>query len=262
MSKVKKLTIEGYEKMDLSGSSIGKIELQVNPETISLDYGITIAGSDSSSGNSQRSLGSSNSGAATPNPLLGNPTYEFPDLEISTIIDATGILPAPADIKLVEGIGENKSAPSVAPFITKLKDVCYNYRDSTHGPPWLKVVWGKILPSNNLAQNQQDGIFKGRLSKLNIEYTLFGSAGNPVRANIKMTISSAIPPGALPKGESPDLSHIVEIKYGDNLPALCKNIYGSPEFFLQIAKINNLPSIYAIEPGMKLLFPPLEKASR
>jgi len=31
---------------------------------------------------------------------------------------------------------------------------------------------------------------------------------------------------------------------------------------LQIAKVNNLPSIYAIEPGMKLVFPPLEKASR
>jgi len=261
MGLVKKLTIEGYEKMDLSGSPIGKIELQVNPETISLDYGITINGAASSSTSSRINNGST-SGAATPNPLLGNPTYDFPDLEISTIIDATGVLPAPTDIKLVEGIGDNQSAPSVAPFITQLKKVCYNYRDSSHGPPWLKVVWGKILPSNNLAQDQQDGIFKGRLSKLSIEYSLFGSDGNPVRASIKLTISSAIPPGALPKGQSPDLSHIIEIKYGDNLPALCKNIYGSPEFFLQIAKINNLPSIYAIEPGMKLLFPPLEKASR
>jgi hypothetical protein len=64
------------------------------------------------------------------------------------------------------------------------------------------------------------------------------------------------------EGYSPDLSHLIEVKYGDNLPAMCKKIYGSPEFFLQIAKVNNLPSIYAIEPGMKLVFPPLEKASR
>ena len=253
---MEKLTIFAFEKMDCSGTEIAKIVLQVNPEKLAMEYSVTVPeGGGSGSGDIKQS------GAAASHPLQGNPTYDPPGLQISTIIDATGVLPPPEDISLVEGL-ENKKVPSVAPFITKLKEVCYNYRETTHGPPWLKCVWGKVLPSNNSKQGELDGIFRGRLKSLNIEYTLFGETGNPVRAEIQLNIDSAISPGALPKGESPDLSHVIEIKFGDNLPALCKNIYGSPEFFLQIAKINNLPSIYAIEPGMKLLFPPLEKASR
>jgi hypothetical protein len=254
MAKTEKLTITGHEKMDCSDTKIGTIKLQVNPERISFDYGIEM-GPDSS-GSSGKSLSTA---AATSHPLLGNPTYTHPKLQISTIIDATGVLEAPEGIKV--GFEKDKM-PSVSDFITQLKNVCYNYRESTHGPPWLKCVWGEVLPSNSSKQGELDGIFRGRLSNLTVEYTLFGESGNPVRAEIQMTIDSAISPAALPKGESPDLSHIIEIKFGDNLPALCKNIYGSPEFFLQIAKINNLSSIYAIEPGMKLLFPPLEKASR
>ncbi len=256
MAKTEKLTITGHEKMDCSDTAIGTIKLQVNPERISLEYGIEMD-QDSGGGGAKATA---TSAAATAHPLQGNPTYSFPKLQINTIIDATGVLEKP-EVDGIEGFASD-GTPSVSDFITKLKNVCYNYRESTHGPPWLKCVWGEVLPSNSSKQGELDGIFRGRLSNLTVEYTLFGESGNPVRAEIQMTIDSAISPAALPKGESPDLSHIIEIKFGDNLPALCKNIYGSPEFFLQIAKINNLSSIYAIEPGMKLLFPPLEKASR
>jgi hypothetical protein len=252
MGKTVKLTIFAFKRIDCTGDEIAKIALQVNPEKLAMEYSVSMP-----EGESNGARGMKSSGAAASHPLQGNPTYDHPKLQISTIIDATGVLAPPEGIILVE-----EGVPSVAPFITKLKEVCYNYRETTHGPPWLKCLWGKVLPSNNSKQGELDGIFRGRLSNLSIEYTLFGETGNPVRAEIQLTIESAISPSALPKGESPDLSHVIEIKFGDNLPALCKNIYGSPEFFLQIAKINNLPSIYAIEPGMKLLFPPLEKSSR
>jgi hypothetical protein len=182
---------------------------------------------------------------------------------VTTLIDATGVLPAPEGTDKSPKIElEDGGLPSVMPYVEELKRLLYNYRDSTHGPSWLAVRWGKILPSNSHQQEQKDGTFKGRLTSMTVDYVLFGASGNPVRAEISLTIESAIHPDALPKGESPDLSHIIDVKYGDNLPKLCKDIYGSPDFFLQIAKINNLPSIYALEPGMKLLFPPLDKASR
>jgi nucleoid-associated protein YgaU len=154
------------------------------------------------------------------------------------------------------------TSPSVLPYITQLKKVCYNYIDEIHGPPFVKITWGKIMPSGANAQDQVDGVFKGRLKSMNVDFTLFGAEGNPVRAEISMTFGSAVNPETRPTGNSPDLTHIIEVKFGDNLPKLCKDVYGSPEYFLQIARVNNLTSIYAIEPGMKLIFPPLEKSSR
>jgi len=254
MGKVEKLTIEAFKTIDCKGEALGKIILQVNPEKISFKYDISWG--ESSGGGNQEAGGAAGESIE----ILKSPTYKFPDFDIPTfIVDATGVLPVPTDLgfKLLEG-----EEPSVLPYITALKKICYNYVDKIHGPPFVKITWGKIMPSSSNAQGQVDGVFKGRLKSMNVEFTLFGASGNPVRAEISLNFGSAVNPETRPTGNSPDLTHLIEVKFGDNLPALCKDIYGSPEFFLQIAKVNNLSSIYAIEPGMKLLFPPLEKASR
>ncbi len=251
MGQVQKLTIEGFNTIDCTGTAIGKIELQVNPEKLSFKYDINWDG-----GGDEENAGEGAAGESIK--ILGAPSYEFPAFEIPIfLIDATGVLPAPGKIVLEEG-----GMPSVLPYITEMKKICYNYIEKIHGPPFVKITWGKIMPASANAQDQVDGVFKGRLNSMSVEFTLFGAEGNPVRAEITMSFGSAINPETRPTGNSPDLSHLIEVKYGDNLPKLCKEVYGSPEFFLQIAKINNLPSIYAIEPGMQLLFPPLDKASR
>jgi hypothetical protein len=262
MAKVEKLTIESYKFIDCKEpDKLKGIYLQVNPEKISFDFGIKYG---EEGGGTDRNGEAGSSGAAGEScPVLGSPTYDFPDFQVTTLIDATGVLPAPEkhpdgdEISLLDG-----EMPTVTKYIEALKKVCYNYQDETHGPPYVKIYWGKVMPSSGNAENEVDGVFRGRLTKLAIEYTLFGSAGNPVRAEINMTFGAAMDPEARPTGNSPDLTHFIQVKYGDNLPKLCKDVYGSPEFFLQIAKVNNLPSIYAIEPGMTLLFPPLDKASR
>ena len=259
MGQVSKLTIQAFKTIDCKGTAVGKIEMQVNPEKIAFEYSIEF-GADSggsSDGNSIAPTGA----AGESMKVLGAPSYDFPGLQVETIIDATGVLPVVNDSKN-KSLLEKDGIPSVMPYIEELKKVCYNYVDEIHGPPFLMVTWGKIMPSSGNKQGELDGVFRGRLTKLGITYVLFGADGNPVRAEISMTIDAAVNPETRPTGNSPDLTHLIEVKFGDNLPALCKDVYGSPEFFLQIAKINNLPSIYAIEPGMKLLFPPLDKASR
>jgi len=250
---VQKLTIEAFKFIDCDSGSLGKIEVQVNPEKLSFKYEISW---DGGGGGDDEEAGGNAAGESIE--ILKAPSYKPPGFEIPTfIVDATGVLPEPTGITLKEG-----DAPSVLPYITQLKKICYNYIEEIHGPPFVKITWGKVMPSNANAQDQVDGVFKGRLNSMNVEFMLFGAEGNPVRAEITLSFGSAVNPETRPTGNSPDLSHIVEVKYGDNLPKLCKDIYGSPEFFLQVAKINNLPSIYAIEPGMQLLFPPLEKSSR
>jgi hypothetical protein len=255
---VTKMKVEAYTDIKFGTAISGyEFELQVNPSEVQFSFGIGFGDSSSkstSSNNLAPSKETAIGGNASPQVFSG---YKCPDLSVDTIIDATGVLPPPTGITLEEG-----GKPSVQPYIELIKKVMYSWQSEEHGPAFLKVSWGKVFPTNSSDSSTPDGIYRCQLEDLTIKYVLFSATGNPVRAEISMKFIGVEDPVKAAEGYSPDLSHLIEVKYGDNLPAMCKKIYGSPEFFLQIAKVNNLPSIYAIEPGMKLVFPPLEKASR
>jgi hypothetical protein len=245
---------------DRKGST-DEIELQVNPSEISLSFGVEDG--EASGGKTSEAMSSSETAAGEsfkPRVFQG---YECPELSIDTIVDATGVLPiADGNKKLLLAKSSN-TQPSVQEYIKTLKAVCYDFVKECHGPPYLAVAWGSVfLTHSNDPALKETSIFKCLLKGMDVKYTLFSAEGHPVRAEIQLKFRGFQDAESRAKGNSPDLSHVVDVKYGDNLPALCKKIYGSPEFFLQVARINNLPSIYAIEPGMKLLFPPLEKSSR
>jgi hypothetical protein len=246
-----KMTITSHRTIDCSDGAVDTITLQINPETIEFSWQVQ---DDNSAEDSDRATGDS---APPPPP----PKYQNAGLKIDSIIDATGVLFVNNENK-ASGITLDEGGPSVAPYLKKLKQVCLNYDNEIHGQSYLKVVWGKALLSSSNKEDSMEGMFKGILKNLSVTFSLFSSTGNPVRANFTIELDGITNPETRDSGNSPDLSHIIDVKYGDNLPKLCKDIYGSPEFFLQVAKINNLPSIYAIEPGMQLLFPPLEKSSR
>ena len=52
---------------------------------------------------------------------------------------------------------------------------------------------------------------------------------------------------------------MIEVKQGDNLPLMCENIYGDPNYYLQVAEANNIIDFRNLIPGQKILFPRLEK---
>jgi hypothetical protein len=244
---------------DRKGST-DEIELQVNPSEISLSFGVEDAEEkDAGSGNK---MGSETAAGESFKPRVFQ-GYECPELSIDTIVDATGVLPIADGNKKLLLAKSSSTQPSVQEYIKTLKAVCYDFVKECHGPPYLAVAWGSVfLTHSNDPALKETSIFKCLLKGMDVKYTLFSAEGHPVRAEIQLKFRGFQDAESRAKGNSPDLSHVVDVKYGDNLPALCKKIYGSPEFFLQVARINNLPSIYAIEPGMKLLFPPLEKSSR
>jgi hypothetical protein len=254
---VTKMKVEAFTDIKFGTAISGyEFELQVNPSEVQFSFGIgyDANGSNTKSTGMDKGKETAIGGNASPQVFTG---YKCPDLTVETIIDATGVLAPPPGITLEEG-----GKPSVQPYIEQIKKVMYSWQSEEHGPAFLKVSWGKVFPTNSSDSSTPDGIYRCQLEDLTIKYVLFSATGNPVRAEISMKFIGVEDPVKAAEGYSPDLSHLIEVKYGDNLPAMCKKIYGSPEFFLQIAKVNNLPSIYAIEPGMKLVFPPLEKASR
>ena len=49
------------------------------------------------------------------------------------------------------------------------------------------------------------------------------------------------------------------MKSGDTLPLLSKAMYGSSQYYLRVAQINNLDDFRNLTPGQAIIFPPLEK---
>lgn len=184
-------------------------------------------------------------------------------LDLDVVVDATGVfVPTSEDdkgntLKLI-----NYASPNIEPYIKKLKELVYAYNKESHLPPYLKLTWGKIFTASSTDANAINGVYKCVLSEMEIKYELFAADGTPVRAIVSLKLKPYLDANERPFGNSPDLSHIIEIKYGDNLPKLCQDIYDSPEYYHQVAKVNGLQSAYDLEPGMRLLFPPLDKFDR
>ncbi len=149
------------------------------------------------------------------------------------VIDGTGVVELSGD--------------DVKTQVKSLTDIVYKYDGNNHEPNHVRLLWGSL-------------IFFGRLESMSVDYTLFKPSGEPLRAKIKLSFS-----GFMSKEEealranrsSPDLSHQIEVKAGDTLPALCYRVYKDSSYYLEVAKANNITNFRDIEPGSKLHFPPL-----
>jgi nucleoid-associated protein YgaU len=120
---------------------------------------------------------------------------------------------------------------------------------SIHEPKFLKIEWGTL-------------IFKCRLKSVNISYTLFDKAGKPLRAELDTTFVSDLKDSERVKAEnktSPDLTHKRIVRAHDTLPLMCKEIYGTEGYYLQVARANKLDNFRNLQLGQELFFPPVEK---
>lgn len=148
---------------------------------------------------------------------------------------------------VIDGTGVVKQSTSVADELKQLNQVVYTYDGDKHEPNLIRIVWGALK-------------FDGRLTNMDVNYTLFLPNGDPLRAKIAMDCRSVINPQEEARRagrQSPDLSHIVEVQAGDTLPLLCYRIYNDSSYYPEVAKINKIVNIRSLTPGTKLLFPPL-----
>jgi len=160
-------------------------------------------------------------------------------LTFSTVFDGTGVVPMPTGSKL---------PPEVEDQLEALNKIVYAYNGQQHQPDVVQIVWGRLL-------------FNGRLTSLDIDYTLFKPNGAPLRAKVSMSFQ-----GYKTRQEatleadasSPDLSHLVVVRDGDTLPLLCHRIYGDSSYYVDVARFNGLHAFRTLKPGLTLHFPPLE----
>jgi hypothetical protein len=180
--------------------------------------------------NTNRSLGQI--GPETKFSAMAPDTFRF-----ALMIDGTGAVPARS----------GKPWPAVSDQIKQLSSVVYKYNGDRHEPSHVRVLWGSM-------------ILYGRLSSMEIQYTLFAPSGAPLRAKVSMAFIGFMTTKeaeAMANRSSPDLTHAVVAREGDTLPLLCERIYGDAGYYPDVARFNGLAGFRRIPAGTRLFFPPL-----
>ena len=148
---------------------------------------------------------------------------------------------------IIDGTGIIENSRYVQEEIRDLEDHVYNFQSESHQANFLEIKWGQLL-------------FRGYLISIQINYTLFDTDGNALRAKVNLSFEGFIPPAKFERDgsfASPDMSHVRFATQSDTLANFCKDIYGDTKYVIQIAQYNQLVNFRKLQPGQRLEFPPL-----
>ena len=132
--------------------------------------------------------------------------------------------------------------------------LAYTMNDSTHESNYLVVKWGAMKFGDSKSG------FRCRLKELKLDHKLFANDGTPLRSEAKCTFVESLSDSARAskvKKNSPDLTHVRQVKQGDTLPKLVFDIYGHTRYLMAVASANNLNHFRALQVGQTLIFPPV-----
>jgi hypothetical protein len=225
---LQKLQITAYKEATFEESeklAEGEFNVKINPETYALDYKIKYSEEQAS---------------GTSGDLPTFDKTEPLNLSFKFIFDSTGALPNTTDGERENGIAEE---------LARFKKVVFEYVGEKHAPPFLELIWGTLL-------------FRCVLTGMKINYKLFRPDGSPVRAEVDAKFKEILDPElrvAQENDQSPDLTHVRTVKDGDTLPLYCKDIYGDPKYYIEVARVNKLISFRNLKVGQRIEFPPLVK---
>src|SRR5438309_1810348 len=211
--KLEKLKIEVYGNRLRIGLPKDTLKVMFNPESYSLSYE-----------NEFSKYQGINTTAKSSEFILSKPA----DLSLRIIIDGTGV----SEQGIITLFNKKDVNAEVQRFLRATVDV----DGDIHEPKFLKIVWGKLN-------------FDCRLLSVTVNYTLFDQSGNPLRAELETSFKADIDNTKAAKKNnfsSPDLTHKRIVKENDTLPLLCESIYGTPDYYLEVAKANKLTNFRAL----------------
>lgn len=116
-----------------------------------------------------------------------------------------------------------------------------------HRPPEVLFSW-------------KDEQFAGVFDNVSVAYQMFKTDGEPVRATVTISMQNAKPnrdPQSEKQNESPDFAKLHTLKRGETLHALAAQEYEDAAEWRRIADANGIDDPLNVEPGTKLLIPPI-----
>ena len=215
-----KMEIEAFKDPKYTNKVGSSFKMQVNPSEYSLTYKLA----------APENIGVQANGDSAER--AQNPDVK--ELSLDFTLDSTGVI---------------SGCDSVPEKIDEFNKVCTVVNGEIHTTNYLAILWGEVD-------------FLCKLETLDITYQMFSPGGIPLRAKLTAKFREHIDPEVSAKRKaksSPDMSHVKTIKAGDDLPSLCKEIYGDPRYYLQIAEINALLNFRTLVPGHEILFPKMLK---
>jgi Contractile injection system tube protein len=236
---VNKLRISSFH-MPSSGSALsvlssiaqmasgGIFELQINPEQYARNFKINYHNPDEQ----------------------GNTKPEILDLKFT--IDGTGVVPIqqPALDLVTQAFAAADTDAQlgfVAAKLAQLQMVVYGVQDESHRPPFMVVNWGKL-------------VFLGQLLEMVQTVTLSHFTGVPLRVEVNLKVQEyklpSIAAAAL-SFLSPDLTRQRIVKSSDTILTLTKEVYEKPDYYLEVAKANELTNFRKLKTNTHLIFPPV-----
>jgi LysM repeat protein len=127
---------------------------------------------------------------------------------------------------------------------------------TTAAPPMVKFNWGKIVG------------FKAVCTSLTVAYKLFRPTGEPIRADVKMTLkqaetASTKSSNGAKKGQNPTTRAnagfgVHTVRDGDTLPSIAYQTYGDATRWRVIAEANGVDNPMHLRRGTPLSLPRLE----
>ena len=216
---LEKLLIKAYESPKYSGQPVSEFTAFINPNEITLSYEMEY---------------DSAQGSGTTNSRMNFKKVKPGDMVLSFFIDGTGASGRTVDVQQQ----------------VELFQTVTGYNGNIHRPNYLKIAWGTLQVKRCI------------LKSASIVYKLFKPDGVSLRAVISATFTDNSDDQtrvALSQDQSPDLTHVRMVKAGDNLPSLCSEIYNDPSYYLEVARVNRINDFRNLTPGVRIIFPPLEK---
>lgn len=219
LGELNKMQIEGYKEADYSGLPYKTFSVMFNPNTYTQKYEVEYQ--------DRQGQGDTGSPQVFGKIKPQDYTFEF----------------------LFDGTGTSADKVEVQDSIEEFLKVTGKHDGEIHRPLYLKLSWGALVS-------------KCVLNNAEITYTLFKPDGTPLRAKVKATFAENIEDSlrvAEERKNSPDLTHVYEVKEGEHLSLLSSRFYGNPAYYLQVAAFNDLTNFRKLRIGQRLLFPPVKE---
>jgi hypothetical protein len=114
-------------------------------------------------------------------------------------------------------------------------------------PPFVTFEWGRL-------------VFKGACTSLSVTYKLFEPNGDPLRADVKLTLKQA---EAAQQGQNPTTRAaagygVHRVRDGDTLPSISYQAYGDATKWRLIAEANGVDNPLHLRRGLPLSLPRLD----